>query len=178
MSDITLPSEIPALRFQQRRSLVSQVDRHLQQLERVNAVERWSGLQRQALELMNSGAARDAFAVAKESEAVRDRYGRNRFGQSVLLGRRLLEAGVSLVQVNWTRWKHDTSAAPAWDTHADNAGRLKKDLMPQMDAAYSALLDDLQERGMLDDTLVVWMGEFGRTPKINGRGGREQVGHD
>ena len=177
VSDITLPSEIPSLRFERRRSLVSQIDSHVGQLDRVNAVGRWSGLQQQALDLMNSGAARSAFAVDQEADTVRNRYGRNRFGQSVLLGRRLLEAGVSLVQVNWTRWEHDTSAAPAWDTHADNAGRLKKDLMPQMDAAYSALLDDLHDRGMLDDTLVVWMGEFGRTPKINGRGGRDHWGH-
>ena len=95
----------------------------------------------------------------------------------MLLGRRLLEAGVSLVQVNWTRWKEDQAVAPAWDTHADNAKRLKTALMPPMDQAYSALLDDLNERGMLDDTLVVWMGEFGRTPKINRRGGRDHWGH-
>jgi uncharacterized protein (DUF1501 family) len=84
---------------------------------------------------------------------------------------------VSLVQVNWQRWETDTSEAPAWDTHVKNGERLKTDLMPPMDLAYSALLDDLQSRGLLDETLVVWMGEFGRTPKINPRGGRDHWGH-
>lgn len=71
---------------------------------------------------------------------------------------------MSLVQVNWTRWKDDPDNAPAWDTHAKNAERLKTALMPPMDQAYSALLEDLLARGMLDDTLVIWMGEFGRSP--------------
>ncbi|MCA9186418.1 MAG: DUF1501 domain-containing protein, partial [Planctomycetales bacterium] len=91
--------------------------------------------------------------------------------------RRLVEAGVSLVQVNWTRWEHDEDVAPAWDTHAKNSERLKKDLMPPMDQAYSALIEDLAQRGMLDETLVVWMGEFGRSPKINAVGGRDHWGH-
>ena len=95
----------------------------------------------------------------------------------MLLARRLVEAGVSLIQVNWTRWDHDQAVAPAWDTHAGNSERLKKDLMPPMDMAYSSLLEDLQDRGMLEETLVVWMGEFGRTPKINARGGRDHWGH-
>ena len=175
--DIALPDDVPALRFDRRRTLLDQFNSHIDDVQRGGAVRRWSGLRRQAFDLLGSPAARQAFAMAEEPDQVRDRYGRNRFGQSVLLGRRLLEAGVSLVQVNWTRWEHDKAVAPAWDTHADNAGRLKKDLMPPMDLAYSALLDDLQERGMLDDTLVVWMGEFGRTPKINGRGGRDHWGH-
>jgi arylsulfatase A-like enzyme len=93
------------------------------------------------------------------------------------LARRLVESGVSLVQVNWTRWKDDLAVAPAWDTHAKNSERLKKALMPPMDQAYSALLEDLQQRGLLDETLVVWMGEFGRTPKVNARGGRDHWGH-
>ncbi len=120
---------------------------------------------------------REAFAIDQETSATRDRYGRNRFGQSVLLARRLVEAGVSLVQVNWTRWPDDDNAAPAWDTHNNNAKRCKEALMPPMDLAYSALIEDLSQRGMLDETLIVWMGEFGRSPKINPAGGRDHWGH-
>src|SRR5437773_3546288 len=101
----------------------------------------------------------------------------SRFGQSVLLARRLVEAGVSLVQVNWTRTKEDSDTNPCWDTHAKNSERLKTALMPPMDQAYSALLEDLAARGLLDETLVVWMGEFGRSPKINASGGRDHWGH-
>ena len=88
-----------------------------------------------------------------------------------------MESGVSLVQVNWTRWKEDENVAPAWDTHAKNSERLKTALMPPMDQAYSALLEDLAQRGLLEDTLVVWMGEFGRSPKINAAAGRDHWGH-
>ncbi len=129
------------------------------------------------MELLQSASAREAFAIDQETSATRDRYGRNRFGQSVLLARRLVEAGVSLVQVNWTRWPDDDNAAPAWDTHNNNAKRCKEALMPPMDLAYSALIEDLSQRGMLDETLIVWMGEFGRSPKINPAGGRDHWGH-
>ncbi len=175
--DLALPDEIPPLRLDDRRSLLESVNRHLDNVERSGSVARWSGLRQKAFDLLRSPESRRAFAIDQEPAEVRDRYGRNRFGQSVLLARRLVEAGVSLVQVNWTRWDYDDNAAPAWDTHAKNSDRLKTALMPPMDLAYSALLEDLQQRGMLDDTLVVWMGEFGRTPKINGRGGRDHWGH-
>jgi uncharacterized protein (DUF1501 family) len=175
--DLSLPSDIPALRFERRRSLLASVNQHLDAVNRGHTVERWSGLQRKAFDLLSSSDARRAFDIHAEPAATRERYGRNRFGQSVLLARRLVEAGVSLVQVNWTRWDDDDAVAPAWDNHADNAKRLKTVLMPPMDLAYSALLEDLEQRGMLDDTLVVWIGEFGRTPKINARGGRDHWGH-
>jgi hypothetical protein len=129
-----------------------------------------------AVDLLASAAARKAFNLDEEPAAVRERYGRHRFGQSVLLARRLVEAGVSLVQVNWTRDRDGSNDSPMWDTHQRNAELLKTRLMPPMDAACSALIDDLQQRGMLDETLVVWMGEFGRTPKINGAGGRDHWG--
>jgi hypothetical protein len=129
-----------------------------------------------AVRLLSSKQARRAFELDDEPPAVRDRYGRHRFGQSVLLARRLIEAGVSLVQVNWTRDKDGTNDSPMWDTHQRNAELLKTRLMPPMDAACSALVDDLAERGLLDETLIVWMGEFGRTPKINPSGGRDHWG--
>jgi hypothetical protein len=172
-----LPAEVPPLRFQGRETLLAQVNRHLDGVDRGGAVSRFNAQSRQAFDLLRSNRTRQAFALEQESAAVRDRYGRSRFGQSVLLARRLVEAGVSLVQVNWTRTASDTNDNPVWDTHSKNSERLKTALMPPMDQAYSALLQDLSDRGLLDQTLVVWMGEFGRTPKINPRGGRDHWGH-
>lgn len=175
---VTLPTEIAVSRLTDRVNLSRNLDtceRHLEQLGELPIVYR-----RQvetALKLVQSGAARHAFRLEEESESLRDRYGRNRWGQSVLLARRLVEAGVSFIQVNWTRMPGDTSDSPAWDTHNKNADRLKNHLMPIMDAAYATLLEDLAERGLLETTLVVWCGEFGRTPRHNGGGGRDHWGH-
>ncbi|GIW91294.1 MAG: hypothetical protein KatS3mg109_1726 [Pirellulaceae bacterium] len=177
VSDITLPGDVPPVRLEARQRLATAVNQHLDRLAEAAEVSRWDTLRQKALQLLSAPDVRRAFDLQSEPEAVRDRYGRNRFGQSVLLARRLVEAGVRFVQVNWTRWETDTADAPAWDTHARNAERLKEALMPPMDLAYSALLEELHERGMLDETLVVWMGEFGRTPRINPRGGRDHWGH-
>ena len=120
-------------------------------------------------------AAGEAFDLRREPPRVRDRYGPGEFARGCLLARRLVEAGVRLVRVNWTR----VAGAPNnghWDTHAKNADGVKA-LMPILDAAYAALLDDLADRGLLDDTLVIWTGEFGRTPKHNGAGGRDHWGN-
>ncbi|MEY4567033.1 MAG: hypothetical protein RLY14_2003 [Planctomycetota bacterium] len=177
VGDISLQADISTQRFQGRRGLLDQMNRQLEQAQKTGEVQRWSQLQKKALSLLQSDESKKAFAIDSETDAMRDRYGRNRFGQSVLLARRLVESGVSLVQVNWTRWENDDTSSPAWDTHQRNSQRLKEALMPPMDQAYSALLEDLQQRGMLDETLVVWMGEFGRSPKINGAGGRDHWGH-
>jgi hypothetical protein len=175
--ELGLPQEVPPLRLQGRRSLLDQVNHHLDAIDRSMALARYENQTRQAFELLRSPRARQAFNLQLEPAPVRERYGTSRFGQSVLLARRLVEAGVSLVQVNWTRTKEDTDINPVWDTHTDNAKRLKTALMPPMDQAYSALLSDLADRGLLDETLVVWMGEFGRSPKINHAGGRDHWGH-
>jgi uncharacterized protein (DUF1501 family) len=122
-------------------------------------------LYRQALQLVTSPQARRAFDLAAERDALRDRYGRHPFGQGLLLSRRLVEAGATLVTVNW----HDDGSdvkSPFWDTHKDNFVTLREKLIPPVDQGLSALLADLSERGLLDSTLVVVMGEFGRTPKI------------
>jgi hypothetical protein len=174
--ELGLGRDVPPLRFQGRRSLLREVNRHLDALERNHVAARFDTQSQQAFELLRSSRARRAFDVDTEPPAVRDRYGWHRFGQSVLLARRLVEAGVSLVQVNWTRSATDSDANPVWDTHAKNAERLQTALMPPMDQAYSALLEDLAARGLLGETLVVWMGEFGRSPKINGAGGRDHWG--
>ena len=172
-----LTADMPAPRLDARLSLLEQVNRRLDAVERSEALARFDHRSQQAFDLLRAGKARQAFDLQREPVSLRDRYGRNRWGQSVLLARRLVEAGVSLVQVNWTRMPGDTDDSPAWDTHNRNAQRLKNNLMPPMDQAYSALLDDLDSRGLLEETLVVWMGEFGRSPKINPGGGRDHWGH-
>ena len=177
VSELALREGVTPIRMRHRGNLLSQFNKGVDDLLRSDVVARWNRYQQRAIEMLSSKEARRAFAIEQEDDKLRESYGRNRFGQSVLLARRMVESGVRLVQVNWTRWKHDTAVAPAWDTHAGNEERLKKDLMPQMDAAYSTLINDLKQRGLLDETLVVWMGEFGRTPKINARGGRDHWGN-
>jgi hypothetical protein len=122
-----------------------------------------------ATDLMQSKLA-TAFKLDEESSAIRDAYGRNRFGQGCLLARRLVERGVPFVEV--TLSGVDAQAAAGWDTHADNFEGVKK-LSEVLDPAWATLMNDLNERGLLDSTLVVWMGEFGRTPTINANGGRD-----
>lgn len=174
--DIATPQDVPALRFDRRRALAEQLDAQRDLFTEQAATSGWSDAARQAVNLVAASEARVAFQLDRESPETRDRYGRNTFGQSVLLARRLVESGVSYVQVNYPRFPDDPAGSPVWDTHANNAGRLKDSLMPKMDAAYSSLLEDLADRGLLDDTLVVWMGEFGRSPHINPWGGRDHWG--
>jgi Protein of unknown function (DUF1501) len=178
LPELALPGDVAPLRFDDRRSLLEQVNQHLNGMNGTPAVGKHAIYQHQALDLLRSPAARKAFDLDAEPAAVRDQYGRHKFGQSVLLARRLIEAGVTFVQVNWPREKGDENAGnPLWDTHQKNAERLKTVLMPQMDQTYPALLKDLDQRGLLESTVVVWIGEFGRTPKINGAGGRDHWGH-
>jgi hypothetical protein len=172
-----LPVEVPPLRFDARRSLLRQVNHHLDFLERSGVAARYDDQTQQAFDLLCSSKARQAFDLHREPSALRDRYGRGKFGQSLLLARRLVEAGVPLVQVNWPRAANDpTGNVGIWDLHRLLATTLKTILMPAMDQAYSALLEDLSARGLLDETLVVWMGEFGRTPRFNGAAGRDHWG--
>ena len=174
---LTAAAGVTELRLDDRHALLGQVDRMLHRGLRSPAIAEMNRFQQEAFDLLHAGATREALEIEREPAASRDRYGRGKFGQSVLLGRRLIEAGVRLVQVNWPREPGDTAAGnPLWDTHQDNAGRLKNVLCPQFDTAYSALLDDLEDRGLLDETLVVVMGEFGRTPTINSAGGRDHWG--
>jgi len=137
----------------------------------------YSGLRTQAFELLSSAQARSAFDLQRESATIRERYGTHQFGQSCLLARRLIEAGVGLVQVNWCRGPDEPTDAPCWDTHAKETERLKTVLAPTLDQGFSTLLDDLDQRGLLDETMVVCISEFGRTPRFNGRGGRDHWGN-
>ena len=172
-----LSAEMPALRVDRRVSLLDQVNRHLDSVDRAGVFARHNTLSQQAFDLLRTSKARRAFDLDREPSAVRDRYGRSRFGQSVLLARRLVEAGATLVQVNWTRDHRDPDDSPMWDTHQKNTHYLKTSLMPRYDPAHSALLEDFAERGLLDSTLVACIAEFGRTPKINPAGGRDHWGH-
>jgi len=173
--DLALPDDVAPLRFDRRLSLLEQVNRHLDSVSRSPQVAGYGNDERQALNLLNASRTRNAFDLSEEPDAMRDRYGRSRYAQSVLLSRRLVEAGVSVVRINWTRIK-DQPNQGGWDTHAKNAEALKTLLMPIMDQAFSALVEDLDQRGLLDETLVVWIGEFGRTPRINGNAGRDHWG--
>lgn len=136
-------------------------------LDRETRLSDYSGLKAKAMDLLLAPAVSRAFDLSTEKPATRDRYGRHPHGQSCLLARRLVEAGTRLVTVNFP----DDGQA-FWDTHGNNFPSLKNRLMPPADAAFSALIQDLIERGMFDETLVVWVGEFGRTPRVE-NGGRQ-----
>ncbi len=126
--------------------------------------------QQRALDLLHSPRARRAFDLTREPDRLRERYGRTRLGQSLLLARRLVEAGVRFVNVND---KVHNGQLENWDSHENNFPRLKDDLLPPADQAFSALVEDLDARGLLASTLVVALAEFGRTPKINKTAGRD-----
>ena len=153
-------------RLGQRRALLEQVSRAGPALEATAGTRDLDDCTRKAYTLLASPAGRDAFDLAKEPEKVRGRYGETFFGQNCLLARRLVEAGVPLVTV-YSFGNRD------WDTHGANFSTLKNTLLPPEDQGFSALLGDLSDRGLLDETLVVWMSEMGRTPRINGGAGRD-----
>lgn len=175
---LTLPTDIPPLRLAARQSLLAQVNRHLDAAEQPQAVQSYTRQASEALGLLTSGRGRTAFDLRREPMQLRASYGFNKWGQSLILARRLIEAGARLVHVNWPRDPGDEAVSnPLWDTHAQNADRLQDVLCPIFDVGFAALLDDLSNRGLLGETLVVAIGEFGRTPKINAQGGRDHWGH-
>ncbi len=162
--DITPPPGVDAGRLRRRRAMLGVVDGLQRQADRQPAA--FDSLDRHyqaALNLIAAPETKRAFEIGREEPRLRDRYGRHRFGQGLLLARRLVEAGVRFVTVS----------DPGWDTHADNFNALKNSLMPHVDKGLPALLVDLEDRGLLDSTLVVWLTDFGRTPKINSASGRD-----
>lgn len=175
--EFTLPVEIPEGRLAHRRSLLDRLNDQFAAIESSQKLDNYDGQTQRAYRLLSSAQARGAFDLAAEPENVRARYGMTQFGQSCLLSRRLIEAGVRLVQVNWFRGPDEPSDAPCWDSHVGETKRLKENLVPPMDDAFSALLVDLAERGLLEETLVVCLAEFGRTPRFNPRAGRDHWGH-
>jgi hypothetical protein len=164
--ELTQLKEVPTLRLDRRRSLLQAVEAGARLAEAGAEPGSMEAVRRKAFELLASERVRAALDLGREPKETRDRFGRSTFGQSLVLGRRLIEAGVPCVTVNWSR-------GGPWDTHANNFPALKNSLLPAFDLTFSALLEDLSQRGLLESTLVVAAGEFGRTPKINPDAGRD-----
>jgi uncharacterized protein (DUF1501 family) len=156
--------ELRPSRLRGRRSLLQAVDQQRTGLAADHRVEQLDRYRQRAYSLLTSAAARRAFDLSREDARVRQRYGRHKYGQSLLLARRLVEAGVRLVTVYWGG--RVNNPLPHWDTHFNNNRRLKEELLPPFDQCFSAFLEDLDARGLLATTLVVCTGEFGRTPRF------------
>lgn len=192
--DFVLPADLPGERLNHRRHLLATLDQWQRQSEILGDASRapggggpgeeapglatWSVHERRAFELLTSPVVKRAFDVAREPEENRLRYGEDINGQSLLLARRLLEAGVPSVAVHWIGRR--VGAGLSWDTHSDNFGQLKNVLLPALDAGLSALLADLHDRGLLEETVVFVAGEMGRTPKVGDprTGGKGPPGRD
>jgi hypothetical protein len=168
MPELALPENVPPPRFGGRRDLARRVGATLNGLEHDRRLRDMDSFQTRAYDILTAPETRRAFQIDREDPRRRDAYGRNIYGQSVLLARRLIEAGTRAACISWA-----PNANATWDTHANNFGLLKSTLLPQFDAAISSLLEDLSARGMLERTLVVAMGEFGRSPKVNAAAGRD-----
>ena len=148
-------------RLEDRRRLLASIDQQVEEHEALAATVSRASYYERAFSMLTSPRAKQAFDLSQEDDRVRDRYGRSKSGQTLLLGRRLIEAGVRFVTCF-----SGSNPGDGWDTHSDNFNRLKNNLMPAEDQAFSALIEDMDERGLLDETLVVWSGEFGRKPQI------------
>ncbi len=157
-------------RMKSRRQLLEELNSGRHPLQGVESTS-LRDQQNIAFNLLTSGRMTDAFDINQESDETRERYGRNKFGQSLLLSRRMVEAGVPIIQATM-------GIVQTWDTHTDNWGKLKNTLLPQLDQGLAALTDDLIASGLLDETLVIVMGEFGRTPKVSTLPGQTLPGRD
>jgi hypothetical protein len=162
--------EMTVDRFASRRSLLAQLDEVFRMADASPAQERLNSFQRRAFDLLTSSKTRDAFDLSKEPDAVRDRYGRNLYGASLLVARRLVEVGVPFISVHQEIFRH---YGHAYDTHENNFSMLKDFNLPLLDQVYPALIHDLEERGLLESTLVIVMGEMGRSSRVNGKAGRD-----
>ncbi len=167
--ELTLLADVSVERLSARQTLFREIDERFERGPGRTAYDGMDGFRRGALKLLTSEGTQAALRIGDEPDAARDSYGRNIYGQSVLLARRLIEAGTRTVTISWA-----PDANATWDTHGSNFKKLKNTLLPQFDAACGSLVSDLAERGMLDRTLVAVLGDFGRTPKINAAdGGRD-----
>ncbi len=171
VDNLSLPAGFAVDRLDARRRLLDSVNQSRDRLGRLAETESLSDQQQAAFSLLTAQGFSSAFQLDREPTAVRDRYGRHLFGQSLLLARRLVESGVRVVQANM-------GIVQTWDTHADNWNRLKDGLLPPLDQGVGALLDDLAERGMTDDVMVLVTGEFGRSPRITTLAGQSSTGRD
>jgi len=164
--DLALRPEVNQQRMQRRASLLQKVNDAMPDIEKAVSEHALDAYNKKALELVISGRARSAFDLDQEKPELRDQYGRHTFGQSLLLARRLIEAGTRVVQVNWPAVANGNPTIDAWDTHADNFGPLKNLHCPKLDSGLPTLIADLDARGLLQDTVVLAIGEFGRSPKM------------
>jgi hypothetical protein len=174
--DIDLPEDMTIDRLSGRRTLLQQLDEQVRRAEAQAPEKRYRGKRQVAFDVFTSSRVRAAFDLSQEPASLRARYGNSLFGNSTLLGRRLIEQGVRFVNVSWDNFRERFQFPPSnqvWDTHERNFPILKDNHLPSLDQTYSALMEDLDARGLLDETLVVMMGEMGRTPQINGNGGRD-----
>jgi hypothetical protein len=172
LPQFSLQADVHADRFHQRRELLASLDRLRSRAHTDESVERMDQNYQRAVNILTSTQVRDAFNLTRERPALRERYGNNLFGQSCILARRLVEAGTRFVQVKW----YDGIAFDAWDVHGADLGgmvRMEQQLCPRLDQGLSALIEDLHDRRMLQSTLIVVGGEFGRTPRINRFGARD-----
>jgi hypothetical protein len=163
--DVAPVEELNERRVERRQSLMQAVDALAREVHNNDQIATYDEFRKRAANMILSPAVQSAFAIGKEPDSVRERFGRNTFGQSCLLARRLIEGGVRFITINYGGWDHHAKIFPNLD---------KK--LPEFDAGFSALIDDMDDRGLLDETLVVCMGEFGRTPKINKDAGRDHWG--
>ncbi len=166
LDDLTLRKEVSRERLQRRATLLKTVEHQMPEMEK--AVEKYAldAYYQKAFDLVSSGRARNAFDLAQEKDSLRDTYGRHTFGQGLLLARRLIEAGTRFIQVNWPAVANGNPTVDAFDTHAANFGPLKNLHCPKLDSGLSALLEDMDQRGLLKETLVLAIGEFGRSPRL------------
>ena len=163
VDDLKLRKEVSVPRLNRRARLRNLINAGLPDVDKAVGKYDLNEYYASALNLISSGRARDAFDLTKESEVTRNQYGRNTFGQSCLLARRLVEAGTRVVEVVWP--KVANSDNHSWDVHVGLSGRMKNQSGPMLDAGLSSLIADLDDRGLLDETLVVALGEFGRSPQ-------------
>src|SRR5262245_1362445 len=174
--EIDLPKGMTLDRLSARRDLLQQFDDGRRRAESGRSADAAGGHRRLAFDLITSPRVREAFDLNREPDRLRQRYGRSLFGATTLLARRLVERGVRFVNVSWDNFRERFEFPPSnqvWDTHERNFPILRENHLPNLDQTYSALLEDLNVRGLLDETLVVMMGEMGRTPKVNKDGGRD-----
>ncbi len=163
ISDLQLRPEVFAVRLERRAALRDLINKQMPSINAAVENQQLDEYFSQALSLVTSGKAREAFNLSEEAEVLRDAYGRNTFGQSCLLARRLVEAGTRVVEVIWP--KVANSDNHSWDHHVGLTGRMKNQSAPMLDAGLSTLIEDMDQRGLLEDTLVVAVGEFGRSPQ-------------
>jgi hypothetical protein len=169
-----LDADLTIDRLNARRGLLQQLDDQLRRAEDRPALGSYDRARQRAFDVLTSPRVRAAFDLTREDPRLLERYGRTLFGHSTLIARRLVEEGVRFVNVTWDLfWDRVKIDYDAWDTHNRNFPILKENKLPHLDQTYTALLEDLEARGLLDETLVVVMSEMGRTPKVNKNGGRD-----